>query len=233
MVTEPESLPNLSPFLRYLAALPNSGDERIPSLADLSQQLGISIASLREQLEVARMMGIVEVKPKTGIRRLPYTFQPAVTTSLAYAISKSPDCFTSFSDLRKHLEVSYFIEAAQLLTAADLDNLDALILRAQSKMNQSTSHAPAIEHRDFHLLIYRRLENPFVNGIFESYWDLYRAAGLEYYPDAGYLQRLWQYHARILESIKNRDFTQGLKVLTEHMELLKQRVKNSPRQSFE
>lgn len=233
MENKPVPLANLSPFLRYLATLPNTCDERIPSLAELSQKLGISIASLREQLEVARMMGLVEVKPKTGIRRLPYTFQPAVSTSLAYAISKSPDSFSSFSDLRKHIEISYFIEATQLLTDADLVQLDNLILRAQNKMSLSTIQSPAVEHRDFHLLIYKRLENSFVNGILEAYWDLYRAAGLEYYPDTGYQQRIWQYHSRILELIKARDFTQGLKVLSEHMELLKQRVKNSPRQSFE
>lgn len=233
MENEQLSLPNLSPFLRYLAAMPDSGDQRIPSLAELSQQLGISIASLREQLEVARMMGVVDVKPKTGIRRLPYTFQPAVTTSLAYAMMRSPDNFSSFSDLRKHLETSYFIEAAQLLNQSDLMQLENLIIRAQTKMSSHSIQSPAIEHRDFHLLIYKRLENPFVNGILEAYWDLYRAAGLEFYPDAGYLQRIWQYHARILDSIKAGDYTQGLKILVEHMELLKQREKVTPRQSFE
>lgn len=233
MDKEKHALPNLSPFLRYLAALPDTEYERIPPLSELSQHLGISIAGLREQLEVARMMGIVEVKPKTGIRRLPYTFQPAVTTSLAYVVTKDPETFSKFSDLRKHLEASYFIEAAQMLSQQDLDQLESLIRRAQLKMNSISIQSPAIEHRDFHLLIYKRLDNPFVNGIFESYWDLYRAAGLEYYPDASYLQRIWQYHAKVLESIEKKDFTQGLKTLVEHMELLKQREKISPRQSFE
>jgi len=60
-----------SQFLEYLVALPNgeTGTTRVPSLTEMSQQLGVSVARLREQLEVARAMGLVEVHPRTGIHR--------------------------------------------------------------------------------------------------------------------------------------------------------------------
>ncbi len=73
---------SLSEFLVYLSKVDPSNNYRIPALAELSKQLGVSIASLREQLEVARMLGVVEVRPKTGIRRLKFSFKPAVTHSL-------------------------------------------------------------------------------------------------------------------------------------------------------
>ena len=62
-----------SEFLSYLISHCDSDNDRVPSLKELSQKLGVSIAGLREQLEVARVLGVVEVKPKTGIRRVPYT----------------------------------------------------------------------------------------------------------------------------------------------------------------
>ena len=73
--------------MRYVtvAEMKEAEGDRLPSLSELSQQLGISIASLREQMDVARSMGLVEVRPKTGIRRLPYAFRPAVSSSLKYA----------------------------------------------------------------------------------------------------------------------------------------------------
>ena len=78
-------------FLKYLAENANSNGhadhDRLPSLTDLSEELGVSISSLREQLEVARALGFVEVRPRTGIRRLPYTFGPSVSESLSYAIA--------------------------------------------------------------------------------------------------------------------------------------------------
>jgi len=233
MESTPSTFSNLSEFLKYLAALPKDGDRRIPTLADLSHVLGISTATLREQLEVARMMGIVEVRPKTGIRKLDYSFRPAVSTSVAYAISQDTSNFGHFSDLRKHTEAAYFVEASQRLSAPEIAALQQVVERAQEKVNGNTFQLPNSEHREFHLMVYKHIDNPFVMGILETYWDLYRASGLEVYPDIHYLQRIWQYHARIADLIKSRDYAQGLNVLLEHMELIKQREKPSPRHSFE
>jgi DNA-binding FadR family transcriptional regulator len=223
----------LSELLQYLASLPDDGDGRIPTLAALSRQLGISTATLREQLEVARMMGIVEVHPKTGIRKVGYSFRSAATTSAAYAISHDPASFNAYSDLRKHLEAAYFIEAAQLLTPSDVDALDKIVKKAQEKLQTGYFQIPSVEHHEFHLLIYRHIENVFVTGILEAYWEVYRASGFEMYPDVQYLQRIWQYHARILDLIRKKDFAQGLTVLLEHMDMIKQRERPMPRQSFE
>lgn len=59
----------LSDLLKYLSSIPENTNQRIPPLSELSQILGISVASLREQLEAARLMGIVEIKPKAGIKK--------------------------------------------------------------------------------------------------------------------------------------------------------------------
>ncbi len=224
---------NLSEFLTYLAAIPDDGDQRIPPLNILSQELGISVATLREQLEVARMLGVVEVKPKAGIRKLPYDFRSALDISLAYAVESKSLSFEMFSDLRKHLEAAYFLEAAQTLTNADIEQLSNLVRKAQSKIASIPSQIPIIEHREFHLLMYKNLGNPYLMGLFEVYWEVYKLAGLEIYPDLSYADRVWQYHARIVEQIKIGNFNQGLKYLLEHMDLVNQRTKVFPRLSFE
>ncbi len=223
----------LSEFLTYIAAIPEDGDQRIPPLNELSQQLGISVATLREQLEAARMLGIVEVKPKAGIRKMPYDFRSALFTSLSYAVESRSLSFEMYSDLRKHLEAAYFIEAAQSLTAADIDKLSDLVRVAQAKITAIPGQIPVAEHREFHLLMYKNLNNPYLMGLFESYWEVYRVAGLEIYPDLSYADRVWQYHARIIEQIKAGNFNQGLKYLLEHMDLVNQRTKVFPRLSFE
>ena len=233
MEKTPSFLENLSELLKYLAVIPEASNGRIPPLAELSQELGISTATLREQLEVARMMGIVEVRPKTGIRLQEYSFRPAVTTSVAYAVSQESTNFAAFSDVRKHLEAAYFIEAAQLLSLNDIQALSQIVNHAQDKMQSSFMQIPNHEHREFHLLIFKNLRNVFVTGMLEAYWDLYRAAGLEIYPDVNYLQRIWQYHSLIVDLIRQKDFAKGLNVLLEHMDLIKQRERPTPRQSFE
>ena len=84
-----------SEFLAYLAANTQTGDvnTQLPSLHEISKELGVSVATLREQLEVARALGLVEVRPRTGIKRLPYGFLPAVRQSLSYAISLDTSFF--------------------------------------------------------------------------------------------------------------------------------------------
>lgn len=224
----------LSEFMKYLATIQQEENgDRLPSLAELSQQLGISIASLREQLEVARALGLVEVRPKTGIRRLPYTFRPAVAQSLAYALAVNPINFEAYSDLRNNVESAYWYQAVCLLTSEDQEQLRDLVARAMYKIRGKPAQIPHEEHRELHLLIYRRLDNPFVSGILEAYWEMYVAVGLDVYTDLDYLERVWQYHERMVDAICAGNFAAGFQALREHMDLLVQRAKPTSRQKFE
>ena len=171
----------LSNFMIYLARQMTEGAETLPSLNELSAELGMSIASLREELQVARVMGLVEVKPRTGIRCLPYRFAPAVTKSLAFAVSVEPDSFRHYSDLRNHIEASYWYQAVSSLTDRDIEELRQIIRTANEKLQSDPIQIPQREHRQLHMTIYRRLENEFVQGILEAYWDTYEAVGLSVY----------------------------------------------------
>ncbi len=222
----------MSEFLHYLASK-NSSEDRIPPLSDLSQELGVSIAILREQMEVAEALGLVEVKPKTGIRRLPYSFKPAVRQSLAYAVATDQTYFSIFADLRKHIEQAYWYEAVVLLTHQDHESLRSLVRKAQEKLEGNPVQIPHWEHREFHLSIYRRLENPFVSGILETYWELYEAVGLAVFTDYNYLQTVWKFHQMMVESICKGDYSAGFQALNDHMELLQQRSRPVTNQKFE
>ena len=224
---------NLSPFLQYIAAISDKGEERIPSLSELSKKLGMSVATLREQMEIARIMGFVDVKPKAGIRKTAYSFKPAVITSLAYALASEAAPFEQYANLRKHLETSYFIEAVKALTPEDRDELELIVRRAEDKLKRTPVTLPTVEHREFHLLVYKRLGNKFVIGLLEAYWDLYKAVGYEIYPDVNYVSNIWQYHKKMAELIKARNFDQAFQNLLEHMELITLREKRIPGQSFE
>jgi DNA-binding FadR family transcriptional regulator len=215
--------PDISEFLRYLAAH-EEAESGLPALAELSRGLGISVAALREQLEVARALGLVEVKPRTGTRRLPFSFTPAVRQSLGYALALNDGHFQKFSELRNHIEAAYWDEAVRKLTEADRQELTVLIQRASEKLRRKPVQVPHEEHRSLHLLIYSRLSNPFVTGILEAYWDAYEAVGLNMYAGSiDYLNEVWGYHSRMVESICNGNYEAGRRALMEHVDLLAQR----------
>jgi len=219
--------------MRYLASLECADSERLPALTDLSERLGISVASLREQLEVARALGLVEVRPRTGIRRLPFTFTQACLRSLSYAIAVDRSNFQTYSDFRNHIETAYWYQAVSRLTEQDHQELHRLISRAMEKLQGTPIQIPHQEHRELHMSIYRRLNNPFVLGALDAYWEAYEAVGLNVYTDYQYLQKVWQYHQKMVEAISNGNFDVGYQALVEHIDLLSQRSQPIPSQKFE
>jgi DNA-binding FadR family transcriptional regulator len=214
-----------SEFLKYLASpgKPNAEDpeaERLPSLSSISKELGLSVACLREQLEVAEALGLVEVRPRTGIRRLPYSFLPAVRQSLAYAIELDRSNFEAFSELRNHIEAAFWDHAVVLLTAEDHQKLKILMSKAWEKLNGNPIQIPHAEHRKLHLAIFSRLDNLFVQGILEAYWEAYEAVGLNVFADYAYLQQVWNYHQQMVDAICAGDIAAGYRALVEHKDLL-------------
>ena len=221
---------SLSEFLRYLAQHGDANGQQLPALNELSRELGVSIASLREQLEVARALGLVEVRPRTGTKRLPYTFTPAVRQSLRYALILNNEYFQKYSELRKHIESAYWYEAIKLLTDDDKLELQSLLARAKEKLHGSPIQIPHEEHRKLHLVIYRRLENPFVTGLLEAYWDAYEAVGLNVFTGGlSYLEDVWEYHTQMVEAICNNDYEAGYQALIQHTDLLYHRPETNTR----
>ena len=219
MLREPIS-PNISEFLRYLATHEDA-ERRLLPLKELSAKLGISVASLREQLEVARALGLVEVRPRLGTRRRSYSFTPAIRQSLHYALALSDEHFQKYAELRNHVESAFWHQAVQKLTEADKQELQNLVARAWEKLRGSPIQVPHEEHRNLHLKIYSRLENPFVTGILEAYWEAYEAVGLNVFAGGyEYLQEVWQYHQQMVEAICNGDFEAGYEALVKHTDLL-------------
>lgn len=212
-----------SDFLRYLFANECKPGDRLPALADLSAETGISVGKLREQMEVARMLGLIEASPRRGIVRTEYDFLPPVRLSLLSALAIDRHHFDAFSSLRAHLELAYWDEAVALLSAADHEHLRELVRRAWGKLDQPRIQIPTQEHRELHLSIFRRLNNPFVLGLLEAYWDGYEAVELNTYADYHYLRTVWEFHERIVEAIAAGDAQGGRALLREHMALLTSR----------
>jgi DNA-binding FadR family transcriptional regulator len=212
-------------LFNYLATHQNGSDDpdRIPPLGDLSVEMGVSIPKLREQLGAARTLGLVEVRPRTGIRRKTYSFAPAVTNSLLYAVARDSARFADFSDLRVRLEAAYWHDAVCALTPEDVLELTGLVEQAWARLNGSPITIPHAEHRRLHLIIFRRLDNPFVTGLLESYWTAYEAVELNAYTDLAYLREVWTYHERIVQAIAAGNPEASLAAFVEHTNLLSHR----------
>jgi DNA-binding FadR family transcriptional regulator len=183
--------------------------------------LGLSTSKIREQLEVARALGFIEVRSKTGMRLKDYDFAPAVRLSLFFALAQDLGNFELFNQLRQHVEIGFWHEACALLTPEDKLEMRRCIEEAQEKLNAERIQIPNLEHRQFHMCVFKRLNNPFVIGLLEAYWDAYDAVELNRYTDYAYLQRVWEYHERILDGICAGDYEAAQQAYIEHTQLLR------------
>ena len=219
-------------LLEYLAKAVLDGSA-IPTIAELSKQMGVSPAAVREQLEVARRLGLVEVKPKVGIQPLDFSLTVPLVLALDYGLKVRPDYFDHYSDLRRHIESAYWYEAVPRLTPQDVKVLEALVVTAEHKISQTPIQRPDLDHRDFHLKIFSRLDNPVVSSVLEAYWDMYLNSGMTYYMDQAYLERVWSAHREIAEALAQRDFERGHQALVTHMDLMQYVRKAELKQKFE
>lgn len=212
-----------SDLLNYIIQEGYQPGDRLPTLNTLQDEehLGIGISKVREQLEVARALGFVEVRSKTGMRMRDYDFAPAVHLSLFFALAQNPRSFELFGEVRNHIEVAFWNEACEKLKLEDLVTMRSCIDQAYAKLNSSHIRIPNEEHRTFHLTQFKRLENPFVMGILEAYWDAYEAVEVTRYASYQYLQEVWKYHEQILDAIQAGEFEKAKQHFIEHTRLIR------------
>lgn len=211
---------SFSDLLDYIIDRELEPGDRLPALTDLGKELGLSVGKLREDLEVARRLGIVSVRPRLGIRREAFDFYPAVQASLRFGLSTGEASFRQYSQLRQSIESSMWHQAVIALTPDDKKQLHRIIDQAWDKLRGSRVHIPNGEHRDLHLTFFRRLENPFVDALLRAYWDAYNATELTRYADYQYWIDVWTYHDKIVQAICADEFDYGHQLLVEHFQLL-------------
>jgi DNA-binding FadR family transcriptional regulator len=154
---------------------------------------------------------------------MPFNFLPAVKESLSYGIRIDPARFDAYSDLRNHVESAYWMEAVQSLNDEDKQHLRDLMEGAWEKLHGFPVQIPHAEHRELHLAIFRRLENPFVQGLLEAYWEAYEEVGLNRYAGYRYLEQVWTYHQTMVDAICAGDYALGFQALLEHTGLIHDR----------
>jgi len=212
-----------SDILRYIVDNGYEPGDQLPTIQEISRDMDVSVAKTRESLEVARALGIVEIKPGRGTRVAQYSFEPACTLSVLYAIGvgQTRHNFKYVRQLRNAIEVSFWAEATGKLTDEDLEDLYKLIDKAFVLLERSPIKVPADEHRAFHLKIFSRLGNPFVDGFLKAYWEAHDSFGLNTYANLNYHMKVWNYHKRIVDSIKEGNAQLGRVLLIEHYNLLR------------
>ena len=197
-----------TPLLSYLAEAIKK-DQTIPSIAELSSILGVSIASVREQLEVARQLGFVEVRPRTGIQVKPFSLNPLISLGLSYGQHVEPQILADYSNLRTHLELSYWDEAVKVLTEDQFEYMQFLVDVAFRKLMRKPAIIPEEEQSEFHLTIFRPLANRVLNNLLEVYWEMKVSYSGKFFTDMDDMLSSWSKRQALVEALREGNFAKG------------------------
>ena len=203
----------------------SEGEEiKLPPMDELAAEMGISRGKLREEMVVAQAYGAVEMRPGDGTYVRPFDFYTAIRTLVLYGTAYDWKNFDHLYRLRVQLEIAFWEEAVQNLAPEDRRELERIVEQAEHKLTGLPVEIPHKGHRDFHLLIFSRLDNKFVQGLLRAYWDAYEAVGLHRYFDLSYYEKMWASHRAIAKAISAGEYRRGQEILNEHFTLLKNRL---------
>ena len=197
---------------------------KLPAMGDLAKALRVSRGKLREELIAAQAFGIVEMRPGDGTYVRPFDFYAPIRTLVLYGIAGDKHSFDQYYRLRAQLEISFWNEAVRGLSEADLARLYQIQEQAEAKLSSTPVEIPHQEHRELHLGLFGRLDNPFVLGLIAAYWDAYEAVGLHRYYDLSYFTTMWNWHRKLIDAIAAGEFDQGKDILIRHFTLLEDRL---------
>jgi GntR family transcriptional repressor for pyruvate dehydrogenase complex len=197
---------------------------KLPPLDQLAKQLGVSRGKLREDLIAAQAYGVIEMRPGDGTYVCPFDFYAAVRPLVLYSIACNKGYFDRYYRLRARMEVAFWEEAVRELGRNEMEQLIRIVERAEDRLRGKPIEIPHREHRDFHVLIYSQLNNPFAQGLLKAYWDAYEAVGLHRYFELSSYQRMWSSHRAMVEAISTGDYDAGKTILVQHFTLLEDRL---------
>jgi GntR family transcriptional repressor for pyruvate dehydrogenase complex len=197
---------------------------KLPPMDELAEELGVSRGKLREELIAIQAYGIAEMRPGDGTYVRPFDFYTATRTLALYAIECDRKHFDQLYEVRIQLEFAFWERAARNLTQEDTARLQRIIERAEKKLHGIPVEIPHDEHREFHTIIFSRLENKFALGILKAYWDAYEAVGLHRYFELSYYESMWDSHRKMVEAIVEGRYEDGKEILAHHFTLLGDRL---------
>jgi DNA-binding FadR family transcriptional regulator len=200
------------------------GSVKLPAMGDLAKEMGVSRGKLREELIAAQAYGVVEMRPGDGTYVHTLDFYTAIRPAVLYSIMCDKENFEHIRKLRVFLEVAFWDEAVRTLDGSDIQAMAQIVDRADEKLSGTPIVIPHDEHRQLHLRIFGRLENPFVQGLLEAYWDAYEAVELHRYFELSYYKRMWASHRQMVEALKDKRYLAAKEALEQHFTILSDRL---------
>jgi DNA-binding FadR family transcriptional regulator len=196
-----------------------SPGDRLPSETLLADLLGVSRPSLREASRSLQALGIVDVRPGSGLYVSDFSFHPLID-QLPYGLADSAAAFQEILTVREGMESGLMPALARLPASTELVECAAIAER-MAVYEQRGEAIDAVD-RDFHLRLYRPLGNTLVDRLIELFWDVF-ARLRRAMPDRAESDRA-AVHTRIVSALQAADSDAAVAHMRLHFDDLRRRA---------
>ena len=201
----------------------NPGD-KIPSERELAVDLRISRQSIREALNRAEVMGLVEVRQGEGSFILS-SVKKSLKPPLTLIIEKEAERIFDFLEIRKLVEGWCAEKAAIEATEEELENMAGIL----DEMKKVVSKDKQWEELDLnlHLSFAKATHNVIAVHIMEALKSNFKPffRFTKSMPSSEKMDILWQHHYEIFKAIKQRDPETSKKKVIDHLNYIREKLK--------
>ncbi len=195
---------------------------RLPPERELAEAMGVSRPTIREAMIALEIMGVVEIRDRSGIYVLNRAISPAAASQ---GQGQHGDLSVGAFEL---LEARIFVEgAAAGLAAETATTEDISYLRAC--VNEMSSSDPEIwedADRRFHMRIAAMSNNSALAAAIELLWDFRKksplAAQIMTRAQGGGLEARVEEHRRILDTLAANDAVAARGAMRDHLEQVRE-----------
>jgi DNA-binding FadR family transcriptional regulator len=201
-----------------------SAGDPLPPETQLARELGIGRSSVREAIKALESLGIVEVRHGAGLYVREYNFDP-VLEAIGYGVRFDVRTLSEMAQIRFLLERAVIEDAVQLISAADLARLEALLATWSERVQEAEDHLDLDE--EFHRILYGALHNDTLNKLLEVFWIAFENLDDPIIRETKPAAQELEDHRAILDAARSRDVALARQRLMEHFEHLQDRIRRA------
>jgi GntR family transcriptional regulator, transcriptional repressor for pyruvate dehydrogenase complex len=188
------------------------GDSFPPEM-ELAASLNVSRPVVREALSVMDAVGVSS--PRKGSGRVLNAFHFGDLLETLVAISDPPPGWLrDLLTLRQALESAMLARAFPHMTDTTFHMLEQLVLAMEDKAARGSTFTN--EDRQFHLTLYRSLNNDAFTGLLQLFWSMYDRLDASTLSHSQRLDETAAHHRKILTALKSGDIARAQHQLDAH-----------------
>ena len=184
----------------------------LPTEQEMCQTLGVSRNVLREAIKSMELMGMVQACPGRGTMVREFSLDFVFQNVLFFNVAGEDKPVREMFGIRKMLELAFMRQAFHALTNEDVAQLRTLVARLAESSEDSVAFTAA--DRDFHMTLFRSLNNSVLNSLLQSIWAVDEGFQLE--KKSPHLLSSVPRHEAIVKALEEYDYRAFARAMEDH-----------------